>query len=237
MRKMATLALLVSAFTVAWAQDSASITGTWKLHQSIAGNESDSVCTLTQSGSDLAGTCDAGMGSVKVTGKVDGKKVTWSYSAEMNGTSLTAKYEGTVAPGKIAGNVSVDPYGVSGDFTATQSTEAATAAAPVPTRDGNSPLNGKWKLHQSIAGNDSNSECAFTQNGGDLTGTCGGGLGGIKVSGKVDGKKVTWSYNTQYNGNQLTMKYEGTLDADKVSGSVTVDPMGVSGDFTATAEN
>ena len=237
MKKIATVVLLASAFILAQAQSSSSITGTWKLHQSIAGNESDSVCTLKQSSVDLAGTCDAGMGSVKVTGKVDGKKVTWSYSAEMNGTSLTAKYEGTVTPGKIVGNVSVDPYGVSGDFTATQSTDTAATAAHVPVRDANSPLNGKWKLQQSIAGNDSNSECEFTQNGGDLTGTCGGGLGGIKVVGKVDGKKVTWSYNAQYNGTQLTMKYEGTLDAQKVTGSVTVDPMGVSGDFTAMPED
>ena len=37
-----------------------------------------------------------------------------------------------------------------------------------------------------------------------------------------------------YNGSPLTMKNEATLDAGKMTGTVTVDPYGVSGDMTAT---
>jgi hypothetical protein len=236
MKKIAVSVLLATAFAFAQAQDSSSVAGMWKVHASVAGNESDSMCTFTQSGNDLTGTCDGGMGTTKITGKVDGKKITWSFSAEMNGSALTVKYEGTLDAGKMAGTLTVDPYGVSGDFTATPSTEASPTLAPVQARDANSPMAGKWKVHQSIAGNENDSACNFTQTGNDLAGQCGAGFGGSKVTGKIDGKKVTWSSHAQYNGTELTMKYEGTLDAGKVTGTLTIDPMGVSGDFTATAE-
>jgi len=237
MKKILIPALLATAFAFAQAPDNSTVTGTWKVHASVAGNESDSICAFTQTGSDLTGTCDGGMGQIKVTGKIDGKKITWTFSTEMNGAALTVKYDGTLDAGKITGTMNVDPYGVSGDFTAVSSPGATLPAPPpVQARDANSPMAGKWKVHMSIAGNENESACNFTQNGADLGGQCGGGMGGTKITGKVDGKKVTWSSTMQYQGNDLTMKYEGTLDAGKVIGTLTIDPMGVSGDFTATAE-
>ena len=101
---------------------------------------------------------------------------------------------------------------------------------------GNAGLSGKWKLHQSIAGNESDSECTFTQKDNDLTGTCSAGESTSKIVGKVDGKKVSWSYSSEYNGQQLTVKYTGTLDASKITGEINVDPFGATGDFTATLE-
>jgi hypothetical protein len=96
-------------------------------------------------------------------------------------------------------------------------------------------LTGKWTLHQSVAGNDSDSECTFTQKDSDLSGTCGtGDQSGPKITGKVDGTKVTWSSNSDYNGTALTMKYSGKLEDGKITGTLTIDPFGVDGDFTAT---
>ena len=40
-----------------------------------------------------------------------------------------------------------------------------------------------------------------------------------------------------YNGSPLTLTYTATLDdSGKIAGNVEVDPFGVTGDFTATAE-
>ena len=55
------------------------------------------------------------------------------------------------------------------------------------------------------------------------------------MTGAVDGKKVTWKFDSEYNGTPLTLTYTATLDdSNKISGSVEVEPFGVSGDFTAT---
>lgn len=122
MRTLLLSALLASAAVTSLAADNASLAGKWKINSSIAGNDSDSECTLTQADNDLAGTCKTSEGKdAKATGKVDGAKVTWSFESEYEGTPLTIKYTGRLDPalGKIAGTVSAEPFGVDGDFTAT----------------------------------------------------------------------------------------------------------------------
>ena len=120
--KMIAISLsLLSTLVFVQAQDSSSLSGKWKLHQSIAGNESDSDCTLTQKDKELTGSCTGGEKAVDITGNVDGTTVTWSYKADYNGTPLTVTYKGTLASGKITGDVTVDPFSATGDFTATLS--------------------------------------------------------------------------------------------------------------------
>jgi hypothetical protein len=105
------------------------------------------------------------------------------------------------------------------------------AAIPAIAAD---PISGKWNVHQSIVGNESDMSCTFTQNGEDLTGTCRGAAGDVKIAGKVSEKKVSWTFNSEYNGSPLTMKYNGTLSSDtKITGTVSVDPYGVDGEFSA----
>ena len=118
---MKTLILLVSAAALAAAADNTSLSGKWQVHSSIAGNDNDQDCTFTQQDSDLNGSCTSDKGTVKIAGKVDGKKVTWSYKSEYNGTPLTVNFEGTLgSDNKIAGTVTVPEFSVDGDFTATQ---------------------------------------------------------------------------------------------------------------------
>jgi hypothetical protein len=113
---------VASAAAVAVAADAPSVSGQWKLHQSIADNESDQTCTFTQKDQDLTGSCQSDNGSGNLTGKVDGKKITWVYKSEYNGGPITLTYQGTLGAGdKIAGTVNVAEYSVDGDFTATRS--------------------------------------------------------------------------------------------------------------------
>ena len=113
---------LVCVATLALADDTPSLTGKWQVHNSIAGNESDQACTFTQKETDLTGSCTSDKGTVEISGKVDGKKVSWSYKSEYEGTPLTVKYEGTVESAtKLSGSVSVPEFSADGEFTATQS--------------------------------------------------------------------------------------------------------------------
>ncbi len=117
-RLLALSALLFSACAIA--ADAPSLTGTWSIHQSIAGNESDQVCKFVQADNQLTGTCKPNDSEVKVTGSLDGTKVTWKYDTDYNGSTLTLVYTATLDDsGKIAGSVKVQPFNVSGDFTAT----------------------------------------------------------------------------------------------------------------------
>ena len=104
---------LVLAFVsfAAAAQDPAPITGKWQVEMSIAGNESTQSCTFTQTGPELSGSCESSNGTVKISGKVEGRKAAWSYKSEYNGNPLTVAYDGTIeSADKIAGTVSVPEY-------------------------------------------------------------------------------------------------------------------------------
>jgi hypothetical protein len=104
----------------------------------------------------------------------------------------------------------------------------STPAADAPT------IAGEWNIHQSIAGNENDENCSFTVAEGKIAGTCKVNEQTPKVTGTVDGKKLTWNFNVEYQGSTLTLTYTGSLDdADKFTGSVDVQPYGVSGDFTA----
>lgn len=117
-----TLLLLISAAALITAANNPSLSGKWQVHNSIAGNESDQACTFTQKDNDLSGTCSSENGNVNITGKVDGKKVTWTYKSDYNGSPLTVNYEGTVnSDNKISGSVNVPEFSADGDFTATLS--------------------------------------------------------------------------------------------------------------------
>lgn len=114
--------VLVASAVVAGAVDTPSVNGSWKVHNSIAGNESDMACTFTQKDNDLTGSCQGESGVVNVTGKVDDKKVSWIYKSEYNGSPITLTYTGSLdAADKFSGTVKVEEYGVDGDFTATLS--------------------------------------------------------------------------------------------------------------------
>jgi hypothetical protein len=96
-------------------------------------------------------------------------------------------------------------------------------------------LTGKWNVHTSIAGNDSDMSCAFEQKDMTLTGKCEGQQGEVTITGKIDGNKVSFSYKGDYQGTPLTVAYEGTYDpANGIKGAVDVPEFSVDGDFYAT---
>ena len=58
-----------------------------------------------------------------------------------------------------------------------------TSAAADPS------VNGKWKVHMSVAGNESDQDCTFAQKETSLTGTCVSDRGTVEVSGKWKGPR------------------------------------------------
>jgi hypothetical protein len=108
------------------------------------------------------------------------------------------------------------------------------AAALLAGAAGPATLSGDWEIHRSAAGNESDQTCTFTQNGDNLTGNCSSDGGPVKISGKVEAKKVTWTYKSDRDGSPLTVIYNGTLDsAGRMSGVVTAVEFGIDGQFTA----
>ena len=113
-------------------------------------------------------------------------------------------------------------------------TGAAAQATP-PTETAPAAVTGTWTVKADVSGNQSESNCTFTQKEADLAGSCTSDRGTVMITGKVDGKTVNWQFDTPYEGQTLTVYYSGTTQsAEKISGTINVQPMNVSGEFTAT---
>jgi hypothetical protein len=120
MRTLLLSVLLASAAATSLAADAPTLNGKWKIHNDIGGSESDVTCTFTQKDTELTGTCKTDNGDKPLTGKVDGKTITFQYDSEYEGTPLTAKYSGGFdsTGAKLAGTLTVEAFSAEGDFTA-----------------------------------------------------------------------------------------------------------------------
>jgi hypothetical protein len=113
--------LIAAAAWVSFAADAPSLAGKWDIYTSIAGNDSNMVCTFDQKDAAVTGSCATEKGNVDITGKVDGGKITWSYKSDYQGMPLTVQYAGAMTSAtRIKGTVDVSEFGVSGEFTANQ---------------------------------------------------------------------------------------------------------------------
>ena len=121
MKKFLALFLTLAAAGIAYGAPPASLSGKWNVHSSVAGSDSDSVCTFVQTAKILTGSCTtADQGDKKITGTVEDTKISWSFDSEYSGTPLTVKFVGNLDVGamKITGTTLVEQFGVDGNFTA-----------------------------------------------------------------------------------------------------------------------
>src|SRR5260370_5535040 len=116
--------ILLATFALLFASSAfgaQNLTGHWAIHNNIAGNENDQECGLVVTDNKISGSCKSQDKNLPVTGAVDGNQVTWQFQSEYNGSPLTLIYNATLDDSnKVAGTVEVQPFGITGDFTATR---------------------------------------------------------------------------------------------------------------------
>jgi hypothetical protein len=104
----------------------------------------------------------------------------------------------------------------------------AASMAPQPAAD-------VWTIVGDVQGYPINETCTFTTTDSTLAGPCLTQDTTYKATGTITDKKITFMHGGTYNGQDLTLTFTGTLDAaGKLTGTIDVDPLGVSGTFSAT---
>src|ERR1700731_1668034 len=82
-------------------------------------------------------------------------------------------------------------------------------------------LTGQWTIHNNIAGSENEQVCELAVTDNKITGSCKFQDKDLPVTGTVDGNKVTWQFQSDYNGSPITLTYKATLDAsNKIVGTV-----------------
>lgn len=88
---------------------------------SVSGYSASQVCEFRQSGEELDGTCSSEEGKIQIQGRVEGKRVVWSFDSEGGGQKHRVTLKGTQeSDSKIKGIVDVPYYGLEGEFVATR---------------------------------------------------------------------------------------------------------------------
>ncbi len=107
----------------------ADVSGTWNIGGEVSGVEVVETCTFAQSAdAKLTGNCDVQGVKWPTTGSVKGAEVTFQHNGKYNGDDYTITYHGKLDKGALTGTMDVDPFAVSGSFSAAKGT--APAAAP-----------------------------------------------------------------------------------------------------------
>ena len=112
-----------------------SFSGTWQVTGDIMGNPLNELCTITQTGTTLTGSCKAAgpteAPAWAVTGEVKGDSVVFSHGGDYEGAPLTIAYSGKLASAtQLKGTVVVAPFGAGGSFSAVPAPVATLPAAP-----------------------------------------------------------------------------------------------------------
>ena len=112
-----------------------SLAGVWRITGDVMGNPLRELCTFHQTGTALTGACtNAQGGPYPVTGIVRGDTLTFQHGGDYQGTALTIIYTATFAsPTELKGSVDVEPFAVSGTFSAQPAGAADSAASATPS--------------------------------------------------------------------------------------------------------
>lgn len=126
------LAFLAAVPAVAAAPDT-TVSGTWTISGDVQGTAVEESCTIVQQDLLLTGSCDTQSGKYDLKGKVDGKTVSYSHGGKYEGSDFVITYTGKLADdGTIGGTMDVDPFNVTGNFTAKKGAAVAPTAPAKP---------------------------------------------------------------------------------------------------------
>ena len=113
--------------------------------------------------------------------------------------------------------------------------EAAQAQAPAD-------VSGAWRVSGKMSSFAFTLNCDFKPDGDRLAGVCvdastndpkvAGGQSHRLTAGRIDGDRVSWTYQSRFLLTKFDVSYDGTVSGGRISG--TIDAQGHEGAFTAT---
>ena len=260
--KLAIAMVLLSCSAPVWAASDAamnSASGQWKITGDVRGRPVDMMCQLTQTAQKLGGTCSSatdGFVAHKVDGSVKGQKFQLHFQSALGSSSIMLIVNGKVNEdaSRVAGDLDVEPMGVSGKFEGERTSDASvlsaqaapsgagqptpTQSAPLPASSATDP-SGTWRLDGDFGGMVVHLNCVVAQKEKALSGTCKGEEGPpMPIKGQTTDQGVTFSYDSQYDGQPIHVTITAKLSADgaNMSGKMSVEPFGVDADLSGTKQ-
>jgi hypothetical protein len=231
MRNLLRLAGLFALLAALPAVHAADVSGTWKGAFDFEGSNVPLTIHLTVGGAAVTGTVE-GLPTTPAEihdGKIDGDTVTFWVNTDYQGQTYKLLYTGKVsaAGDAIAFTFGTEDLSWSAQLTATKSTE--TTAAPSPE------VTGTWKGAFDFQGSSVALTLHLTSVAGAVTGT----VEGLPTTpaeihdGKIDGDTVTFSVNTDYQGQTYKLVYTGKIREGQIAFTFGVEDGSWGAELTA----
>ena len=222
-------AIVATLPTVAQADDEASIAGPWKFVVMMDdGQELESSVKIKKDeDGELAAaytmanpfTGEDVSGEVKGI-EVDGNDVTLTVEVNLEGISLTADFNGTLEGDKIKGNVAYDLDGQTGEL-------------PFEGIRVKPNVLGKWEMVAMMDGQEIPTTLTILEKDGKLEASFVGmdGSEGKVEEIKLEGDQLTAQVGVDFQGLELKITFNGTVDGDEINGTVNYDLDGQTGEL------
>jgi len=233
--KLAASSLLVLLFIATAFAQTPNVTGTWDATLTSPQGTFEVQMNLKQDGEKVTGHVKGPNAELPIEGTQTGADFKAKYTVNFQGTdlliTLTAVLDGTGMKGSA-------DYGgfAKGDFTAKRSAQPAAPAAK-PADNATPPagnVSGAWAFKVESPAGSGTPTFTFKQEGEKLTGQYKGTFGEAPLTGTVKDNKIDFDLKVQAQGQEITIKYTGTLEKDGTMKG-TADIVGV-GSATWTAK-
>ena len=222
-------ALVVAALpATVRADDDADVTGNWKFVVMMDdGQELESTVKFSKEDNDLKAayktanpfTGEDATGEVKGV-KVDGNDVTLDVSLDLDGITLAVTFTGTVDGDTMKGTAAYDLDGQAGEL-------------PFEGSRVKTSVVGKWELVATMDGQEIPTTLSITEKDGKLEGAFVGmdGTEGKVEELKLEGDHLSTKVSVDFQGIDLKINFDGTVDGEKITGTVNYDLDGQTGEL------
>ena len=240
MKRSFLLSFMLLVFcAIASTAQSPNVAGTWDASLTSPLGTRTVQLVLKQDGEKLSGVVKGPNAEIPVEGTASGKEIKLKYTVQYQGNDMLITLNGALDGATIKGRAD---YGgmADGEFNAKRAGEggaaATTASTPPATASAGANITGAWNFDVETPAGAGTPGFTFKQEGEKLSGQYKGAFGEAPLTGTVKGDKVEFSLKVSGQGQELTIKYTGTIEKDgSMKGTVDLGEVG-SGTWTATRQ-
>ena len=235
------LALPAAAQTAPTTTPPADVLGSWDVNWTTQQGPIQGSLKLKKDGEKLVGTVGSQMGEMPIEAEIKGKDVSVWFNFQGQGGAVPIEMLGKVDGDKITGTFSAGGQ-PAGEWTATRAKDANArdtakepSAAPAAAAPGKVSLTGDWNLSVELPNMTATPALTLKQDSDKLTGDyVSAQYGKFPLKGTVKGSEVSFTFTMSVEGTGMDVTYTGAVDKDgNMAGSVNYGDM-MSGRFTAT---
>ena len=228
------LFLVLCATTVV--AQSANAAGTWDATLTSPQGTYNVQLILKQDGEKLSGVIKGERGETAVEGTAIGKDIKLKYTIKFQDNDMLITLIGALDGASIKGSADYGGF-ADGEFNAKRASDAGTATTNPPATatspSDKTDITGVWAFQVETSAGSGSPTFTFKQDGEKLTGQYKGAFGEAPLTGTVKGNKVDFVIKVEAQGQQMTIKYAGTVEKDgSMKGTADLGEVG-SGTWTA----